>query len=65
MKKLQGWKHGLLAQAGRKVLIKSITNTITMCPMTIFKFPRRVCEDMSKAISQFWWGQKEEENRIH
>lgn len=33
--------------------------------MSVFKIPITVCEDIKRAIAQFWWGSKKEQNGIH
>lgn len=64
-KKVQGWKHNLLSQAGREILIKAVASAIPMYPMVCFKFPKGVCDSLNSAITRFWWGQKEDEGKYH
>ena len=33
--------------------------------MSIFILPKQLCKDINKMTQQFWWGQKEEEKKIH
>ena len=63
--KLQSWKKTSLSQAGREVLIKAMAQAIPTYPMNLFKFPSSFCSDLEAMISSFWWGQKEEDRRIH
>ncbi|KAF7820595.1 reverse transcriptase [Senna tora] len=65
IKKIQGWKHSLLSHAGREVLIKAVANAIPAFPMSCFKFPKKTCDALDRAIAKFWWGQKKEEGKIH
>ncbi|CAN6678460.1 unnamed protein product [Malus baccata var. baccata] len=63
--KVQGWKQSTLSSAGKEVLIKTVVQAIPAYPMTIFKFPANVCNDLDSIISKFWWGHKGDERRIH
>lgn len=63
--KIQGWKHCLLSQAEREVLIKVVANAILSFQMFCFKFPKKTCETLDRAIARFWWGDKGEEGKIH
>ena len=65
LSKLQGWKQSTLSQAGREVLIKAVAQAIPAYPMNLFKFPKSLCSEMDGVISQFWWGQKNGERRLH
>ena len=65
LKKLQGWKKSFLSQAGREVLIKAVVQAILAYPMNLFKFPSTMCNEMDSLISNFWWGQKNGERKIH
>ncbi|XP_028765313.1 uncharacterized protein LOC114723286 [Neltuma alba] len=64
-KKLQGWKQKLLSFAGREVLIKAVANAIPIYPMSCFMFPKKTCSELDSMISNFWWGQRGQEGRIH
>lgn len=63
--KVQGWKHSLLSYGGREVLIKSVSNAIPTFSMSCFKYPKKTCGELHSIISNFWWGQKDDEGRIH
>ena len=63
--KLQGWKNSYLSQAGREVLIKVVAQAIPAYPMNLFKFPLTFYKELDALISNFWWGQKNGERRIH
>ena len=45
--RLQGWKEKLLSQAGREVLIKAVIQAIPTYAMSCFKFPMRLCDEIS------------------
>lgn len=65
VKKIQGWKQNTLTQAGREILIKAVANAVPMYPMACFKFPKRVCDNLNSLLAKFWWGQRQDEGRIH
>ena len=64
-KKLQGWKGMVLSKAGREVMIKAVAQSLPTYAMSVFKFPSSFCDEMRSLISQFWWGQKNGERKIH
>uniref|UniRef100_A0A2N9IBI9 Reverse transcriptase domain-containing protein n=1 Tax=Fagus sylvatica TaxID=28930 RepID=A0A2N9IBI9_FAGSY len=63
--RLQGWKERLLSKAGRAILIKTIAQAIPTYTMSCFKLPKTWCADINSLISNYWWGQRREENKIH
>ncbi|GMY35564.1 hypothetical protein FCV25MIE_30806 [Fagus crenata] len=60
-----GWKEQLLSKAGRAILIKTIAQAIPTYTMSCFKLPKNWCADINSLISNYWWGQRREENKIH
>lgn len=50
---------------GQEVLIKFMECAIPTFPMMCFLFPKKTCQEMDSIIANFWWGQKEQEGRIH
>ncbi|XP_068323301.1 uncharacterized protein [Pyrus communis] len=65
MEKLQGWKQSTLSRAGKEVLIKAVIQAIPAYPMSIFKFPAAVCQELDALVAGFWWGCKEGAHKIH
>ena len=41
---------------GREVLIKAVVQAIPAYPMSIFKFPAVVCQELDALVANFWWG---------
>lgn len=64
-RKIEGWNQCILSPAGREVLIKSVASAVPVYPMTIFKFPKTLCQEINSEIARFWWSQQEDESRIH
>ncbi len=46
-RRLQGWKEKLLSQAGHEVLIKAVIQAIPTYVMSCFKFPVKLCSEIS------------------
>ena len=62
--KLSGWKEKLLSQAGKEILIKAVAQAIPIYTMSVFKLPDTLCDEMTSMVRNFWWGQKEGQNKI-
>ena len=60
-----GWKEKNISKAVREVLIKTVAWVIPMYSMSIFKIPRAVCDGMNSVLAKYWWGQTQNEQKIH
>ena len=63
--RISGWKEKLLSSGGKEILIKSVAQAIPVYAMMVFRLPNKICKGMTDAISQYWWGDGEEQKRIH
>ena len=63
--RISGWKEKLLSSGGKEILIKFVAKAIPVYAMMVFRLPNKVCKGMTDAISQYWWGDGEEQKRIH
>ena len=63
--KLHGWKGKMLSQAGTEVLVKSVAQAIPVYTMSCFRIPDSVCNEINSMVSNFWWGQRHTERKIH
>lgn len=63
-KKLAGWKGKLLSIGGREILIKAVAQTVPPYTMSCFQLPKTLCQDLESMMRNFWWGQKDSENKI-
>lgn len=61
----QGWKRSFFSIAGKEVLIKSVGQSIPSYAMSVFRFPKKLCEDITKIFARFWWGSKDNKRKIH
>jgi hypothetical protein len=64
-KKLKGWKEKLLSQAGKEILIKAVTQALPVYAMSCFQIPDGICASINSMNSNFWWGQRNKERRMH
>ncbi|GAA0147477.1 hypothetical protein LIER_07165 [Lithospermum erythrorhizon] len=63
--KVRGWKKKLLSQAGREVMVKSVTSAIPNFVMNFFKLPMGIIDDLNKTMARFFWANGEGEKGIH
>ena len=63
-RKITGWKGELLSNAGKEVLIKAIAQATTTYTMSCFKLSDFLCRELNSIVSQFWWGQKNNERKM-
>ena len=64
-KRVMGWKEKHISKPGREVLIKIVAQAIPTYSMSMFKFPKKICDDINLALAKYWWGQTRNERKIH
>ena len=64
-KRVMGWKEKHISKAGREVLIKTVAQGILTSFMSMFKFPKKICDDINSVLSKCWWRQTQNERKIH
>jgi hypothetical protein len=64
-KRLNDYAEKYSSSGAKEVLIKSVVQSITTFPMSVFKFSVGLCEDLMKLTRDFWWGDEEDRRRIH
>ena len=52
--RLNGWLGKQLSWAGREVLVKAVAQAIPTYTMSLFKFPKELCDDIQAIINKFW-----------
>ena len=52
-KKVMGWKEKIISKAGKETLIKSVAQAIPTYSMSIFQFPRRVCDGINSILAKY------------
>ena len=63
-RKIAGWKGKLLSNAGCEIMIKAVAQVTTTYTMNCFKLLDALCHDLNSMVSQFWWGQKDKEQKM-
>ncbi|XP_041026930.1 uncharacterized protein LOC121267125 [Juglans microcarpa x Juglans regia] len=63
--KLSSNKVKMLSQAGKKIFIKSVVQSMATYSMTVFKLPWAFIKEINKLLRNYWWGQIEKEKKIH
>ena len=53
--RLQSWKGLTVSKAGKKILIKSVIQSIPSYVAGMFLLPMKLCEDIEVLINKFWW----------
>ena len=62
--KVSGWKEKILTPARKEVLIKSVAQAIPSYTMSCFLLPKNLCDELTRVIKQFCWGQTGNEKKI-
>jgi hypothetical protein len=62
--KLNGWKEKLLTHAGKEILLKTVVQAIPIYTMSVFRLPKTLIKEINSLMSKFWWGFKENLNKI-
>ncbi|BFG41860.1 hypothetical protein CerSpe_281350 [Prunus speciosa] len=63
--RLAAWKSKLLSIAGRATLVHVVTSSIPIYTMQTVKLPVSVCEHLDRLNRNFFWGGREEKNKVH
>ncbi|WCJ18876.1 RNA-directed DNA polymerase (reverse transcriptase)-related family protein [Euphorbia peplus] len=54
--RLNSWKARFLSRAGKEIMLKSVIQSLPTYVMSLFQFPKSLCEDLEKLMNAFWWG---------
>jgi hypothetical protein len=65
IQRINEWKEKLLSIGGKEILLKAVAQAIPVYAMSVFQIPKGVCKRMMDAISQFWWGDDVNSNKMH
>ena len=63
--RVQGWIENTMSSAGKKVLVKTVSQAVPVFSMSCFKLPRGLCEHLNMLIQKFWWGYKDGKRKPH
>jgi hypothetical protein len=64
-KRLQDWKIKFLSQAGKEILLKAVIQAIPTYCMSVFLFPKKLCNELNSLMKKFWWSSHGKEKGIH
>jgi hypothetical protein len=63
--KCSNWAEKHMSMADKEALIKSVAQAIPTYTMGVFKLPAITCEDFTKLIHKFWWGEENGQRKVH
>ena len=58
--KINKWSSRLISHGGKEIFIKAVLQAIPSYTMSCFQLPKNWCDQISSAISNYWWKQKPE-----
>lgn len=63
--KVHGQKCQGLSKAGKEVLDKSVLQAVSTYTVSVFQFAKSFCTQLVSVSSNFWWGAKDGECKVH
>lgn len=63
--RLSGWFIKLLSLGGKEVLIKAVAMAMPVYAMSCFKLTKKSIENLTRAMSDFWWNSLEHKRKMH
>ncbi|KAM0844489.1 hypothetical protein ACQ4PT_057047 [Festuca glaucescens] len=64
-KKLNNWNEKFMSHAAKDTLIKAVAQSLPAYVMGVFKMSTGFCEKYEKLIRDFWWGDEENQRKVH
>ena len=65
LSKISNWRDKIFSSGGKETLIKAVAQAVPAYAMSVFRIPLGLCDDIQKAIANFWWGAKKDQRTIH
>lgn len=63
--RLSDWFVKQLSLGGKEVLIKAVAMAMPVYAMSCFKLTNISCENLTKAMADFWWNSLEHKRKMH
>ena len=63
--KFSGYFSRCLSHGGREILIKVVAMAMPVYAMSCFKLTKKSCENLTRAMADFWWNSLEHKRKIH
>ncbi|KAA3486788.1 reverse transcriptase [Gossypium australe] len=63
--KIDGWSTRFLSQGGKEIFIKAVLQAIPTYAMSVFLFPKALCEMIESKLARFWWQKGAGKRGIH
>lgn len=59
------WNDKQLFIEGKEILLKVVAQSVPVYAMSVFKILKGVCKSIMDVISKIWWGDDENNKRMH
>ena len=56
IKRLENWNEKFLSLGGKEILLEAVIQAIPVFAMSVFQISKKLCKEMTDAMSIFWWG---------
>jgi hypothetical protein len=64
-KKFTNWAERYMSVRAKEVLIKSVAQAVPTYVMGVFKLPMTLCDELTRMVRHFWWGDEDGHRKIH
>lgn len=61
--RIKGWDKKMLSKGGKKILLKTVAQSLPNYAMSIFLLPKQLCTNMERLMSKFWWRSSSDKDR--